>query len=123
MAHFAELDENNIVLRVTVVANEVLLDENRIEQESLGLEHLKHLGGRWIQTSYNNNFRKRYCGIGFIYDEERDAFIAPKPFESWTLDEETCNWNPPVQQPEFDPENPIFYIWNEELLNWEEISE
>ena len=93
MAHFAELDENNVVLRVTVVHNDVLKDENGIEQESLGLEHLKHLGGRWVQTSYNASFRKNYAGINSIYDEQRDAFIDPKPLEgNWALNEETCRW-------------------------------
>lgn len=121
MAHFAELDENNIVLRVTVVANEILLDENNVEQENLGLKHLEHLGGRWVQTSYNNNFRKNYAGVGYQYDESRDAFIRPKPYNSWILNEETCDWHPPITEPEFDLENPKYYTWNEEILNWEEI--
>ena len=85
MAHFAELDKDNVVLRVTVVANEVLLDENNVEQESLGLNHLEHLGGRWVQTSYNNNFRGIYAGIGMIYDPIQDMFVMPQI----TLDEET----------------------------------
>lgn len=92
MAHFAELNENNIVLRVTVVANDVLKDENGVEQEALGLEHLKHLGGRWVQTSYNNNIRKNYAGIGYTYDKDRDAFIPPKPEGNCVLNEETCRW-------------------------------
>jgi len=79
MAHFAELDDNNIVLRVTVVHNDVLKDENGVEQESLGLKHLEHLGGRWVQTSYNSSFRKNFAGIGFLYDPILDAFIPPKP--------------------------------------------
>ena len=123
MAHFAEIDDNNVVIRVTVVNNDILKDENSVEQESLGLEYLTHLGGRWVQTSYNNTFRKNYAGIGYTYDTQRNAFIPPQPFPSWILNEETCNWNSPVPQPEFDPENPIYYIWNEEILNWEEISE
>lgn len=92
MAHFAELDDNNVVLRVTVVNNDVLKDKNGIEQEALGLEHLTHLGGRWVQTSYNNNFRKNYAGIGYSYDKDRDAFIPPKPEGNWVLNEETCLW-------------------------------
>ena len=94
MAHFAELDENNIVLRVTVVDNSVLLDENNTEQEALGLTHLEHLGGRWVQTSYNNTFRKNYAGIGYTYDTQRDAFIAPKAgcHMEETLNEDTCTW-------------------------------
>lgn len=114
MAHFAELDNNNIVLRVTAVHNDVLKDENGVEQESLGLKHLEHLGGRWVQTSYNSSFRKNYAGIGYIYDATRDAFISPKPFESWILDEETCNWEPPVARPK-DGE---YYIWDEETTSW-----
>ena len=117
MAHFAELDENNVVLRVTVVNNEVLKDEEGIEQESLGLKHLQSLGGRWVQTSYNKTFRKHYAGIGYTYDETKDAFIPPKPFESWLLDEETLLWKAPIPKPK--DEN--MYFWNEELLTWEEI--
>ena len=121
MAHFAELDENNIVLRVTVVANEVLLDENGVEQESLGLKHLEHLGGRWVQTSYNNNFRASYAGIGMKYDETLDAFIDLQPYPSWTLNLDNYQWEAPVAHPVFDEENPKYYRWNEEILNWEEI--
>jgi len=85
MAHFAELDENNIVLRVMAVHN---------DYEENGAEYCNNLfGGRWIQTSYNANFRKNYAGIGYFYDPERDAFIPPKPKEgNWVLDEETCGW-------------------------------
>jgi hypothetical protein len=94
MAHFAELDENNIVLRVTVVANEVLLDENGVEQEALGLQHLTHLGGRWVQTSYNGSFRKNYAGIGCVYSAEHDAFIGLKSncHDEETLNEDTYLW-------------------------------
>jgi hypothetical protein len=115
MAHFAELDENNIVLRVTVVSNNVLLDENGIEQESLGLKHLEHLGGRWVQTSYNGNFRKNYAGIGYLYDPIRDVFIPPKPFNSWIFNEENCRWDPPY----FPPGDNNLYSWNEDLQSWE----
>jgi len=123
MAHFAELDNHNFVLRVTVVNNDVLKDENGIEQEYLGLKHLEHLGGRWVQTSYNSSFRKNYAGVGFLYDPIRDAFIEPKPYRSWILNENTCTWESPVAYPVFNPENPKYYAWNEEILNWEEISE
>lgn len=117
MAHFAELDENNIVLRVTVVANEVLLDENGIEQESLGLKHLEHLGGRWVQTSYNNNFRGRYAGAGMFYDEEKDLFYFPdKPYPSWVLNLSNGTWNPPVTYPQ---DNKV-YTWDESSLSWVE---
>jgi hypothetical protein len=121
MAHFAELNENNVVLRVTVVANEVLLDENNVEQESLGLNHLEHLGGRWVQTSYNNSFRKNYAGIGFTYDAVRDAFIPPKPFDSWSLNEDTCQWEAPIPMPTFDEEDPKYYTWDEDSTSWVEV--
>jgi hypothetical protein len=114
MAHFAELDENNVVLRVTVVANEVLLDENNVEQESLGLNHLEHLGGRWIQTSYNSTFRKNYADIGSLYDPINDAFIPNKPFNSWVLDEDTFRWKAPVEKPDQDK----MYFWDENTTSW-----
>lgn len=114
MAHFAELDDNNIVLRVTVVHNDVLKDEDGVEQESLGLKHLEHLGGRWVQTSYNNSFRKNYAGVGFLYDPIRDAFMEPKPYISWILNEDTCTWEAPVARPE-DGEP---YIWDENTTSW-----
>lgn len=92
MAHFAKLDENNLVIEVIVVSNNELLIDG-IENEQKGINFCQNLfGGRWIQTSYNGNFRKNYAGIGFVYDETRDAFIAPKPNESAVLDEETCRW-------------------------------
>lgn len=123
MAHFAKLDENNIVLEVIVINNLELDTEN---EEASGLVWLENWSGgytNWKQTSYNGSIRKNYAGIGFEYRSDLDAFIPPKPFESWILDEETCNWNPPVQRPEFDLENPVYYVWNEEILNWEEVSE
>lgn len=82
MAHFAEIDENNIVQQVIVVNNEVLLDENGIEQEAIGVRFCENLlGGRWVQTSYNNRFRGTFAGIGYIYDEALDTFISPLPTE------------------------------------------
>lgn len=117
MAHFAELDENNIVKQVIVVHNNELLD-NGIESEIKGIQFCQSLfGGRWVQTSYNGNIRKNYAGIGFTYDEIRDAFIEPKPFESWILNESTCKWESPVPYP-VDEKN---YIWDESILNWKEI--
>jgi len=92
MAHFAKLDENNIVLEVLVVANDTLDVQN---EEQSGIAFLKQLLGEefnWKQTSYNSNFRKNYAGIGYVYDFERDAFIAPKPKNAVGLDEETCRW-------------------------------
>jgi hypothetical protein len=95
MAHFAELDENNIVLRVVVVSNEMLLEAGQ-ESEAKGIAFCKQLFGEdtiWMQTSYNGSKRKNYAGIGFVYDQTRDAFIAPQPEgDGWTLDEELCIW-------------------------------
>ena len=119
MAHFAELNENNEVLRVIVVANPVILDENGDEQESLGVAFCNELlGGTWKQTSYNSNMRKNFAGTGFTYDPDRDAFIPPQPFPSWTLVEATCQWEPPVPLPA--DEN--FYTWNEETTSWDQMN-
>ena len=94
MAHFAELDENNIVLRVIVVANEDTADENGNEVEALGIAFCENLlGGTWIQTSYNDNIRKQYAGIGSTYDPALDIFIAPQPGPDWVLDE-NHDWQP-----------------------------
>lgn len=94
MAHFAQLDENNVVTQVIVVHNNELLVDG-VEQEDKGVAFCESLfGGRWIQTSYNNRIRKRYAGIGYTYDSQRDAFIPPKPAgEGWVLDEATCIWH------------------------------
>jgi hypothetical protein len=119
MAHFAELDENNFVKQIIVVHNNELLD-NGIESEAKGIGFCQSLfGGTWVQTSYNGNFRKNYAGIGFTYDEERDAFIPPKTFDSWILNEETCLWEPPIPYPTDGKP----YLWNEELVTWEEVVE
>lgn len=94
MAHFAQLDNNDAVIQVIVVHNNELLD-NGVESEAKGIAFCKSLFGedtRWVQTSYNGNIRKNYAGIGFTYDEPRDAFIPPKPEGNWVLDEDTCNW-------------------------------
>jgi len=119
MAHFAELNENKEVLRVIVVANPVILDENGDEQESLGIAFCNELlGGTWKQTSYNGNMRKNFAGVGFTYDPDRDAFIPPKPYASWTLVEATCQWEAPVPLPV--DEN--FYVWNEETTSWDQMN-
>lgn len=114
MAHWAELDENKTVLRVTVGDN---ADPNGDE----GYQWLiDNLGGTWVKTSYNaatNGFRKNFAGIGYTYDETRDAFIPPKPFESWILDEETCKWQAPIPY----PTDGVMYQWNEETTDWEAI--
>lgn len=118
MAHFAKLN-NGIVERVIVINNNVLLDNDGIEREEKGIKLCKDRYGQdsvWVQTSYNGNFRKNYAGLGYAYDSTRDAFIAPKPFDSWLLDEETCKWIPPVPCPEDDK----LYDWNEKQKKWEE---
>jgi hypothetical protein len=109
MAHFAELDENNIVTRVLVTDNDA---------PNEGYDWLiENLGGTWVKTSYNANIRKNYAGIGFTFDEELDAFIPPKPFESWLLVEETAQWVAPIPYPEDD----LMYSWSEELGDWEAV--
>jgi hypothetical protein len=114
MAHFAQLD-NNQVIQVIVVHNNELLDENGIEQESKGQEFCANLlGGTWLQTSYNASIRKNYAGLGFLYDSTRDAFIPPKPFDSWVLNEDTCNWQSPVTY----PSDGKVYEWNESTASW-----
>lgn len=116
MAHFALLDERNIVTQVIVVANNDILDENENESEEVGIQFCNSLiAGNWIQTSYNANFRKNFAGIGFTYDSERDAFIPPKPCNSWTLNEETCQWEAPIPYPS-DGQS---YVWNENQKQWE----
>jgi hypothetical protein len=114
MAHFAQLNEQNIVTQVIVVANEELLN-NGIESEAKGIAFCQSLfGGEWKQTSYNGNIRKNYAGIGYTYDEGRNAFIPPQPFPSWTLVEATCQWTAPVAMPTDDK----LYSWNETTLSW-----
>jgi hypothetical protein len=122
MAHFAKLDENNIVLEVNVVDNDKLLDSNGVEQESLGVAFLTIWSGgyaNWKQTSYNGSFRKNYAGIGYIYDSVKDAFIAPQPFPSWSLNEDTCRWVPPTVY----PDDGKLYGWDETTTNWIEVTE
>lgn len=117
MAHFAQIDENNIVQQVLVVVNEVITDQNGNESEQLGIEFLKGLYGghtEWVQTSYNSTFRKNYASSGYTYDGERDAFIQPKPWNSWILNEETCRWDPPIAIP--DPTK--IYVWDEDNVQW-----
>lgn len=118
MAHFAQLDENNIVQQVIVIANNDCGGGDFPSSEALGQEFIASIGieGIWKQTSYNNNFRKRYAGIGYAYDEVNDVFITPRPFPSWILDE-NFDWQAPVPM----PENGGPWMWNEELGDWEEI--
>ena len=110
MAHWAEIDENNVVLRVTVGDN-ASFDE--------GFQWLlDNLGGTWVQTSYNGNIRFNYAGIGFTYDENRDAFIPPQPYASWVLDEDTCLWVAPIAYPaEGD------HVWDEQAGDWVEVTD
>jgi hypothetical protein len=118
MAHFAQLNEDNIVTQVIVVHNNDLLDENGIEQESKGQQFCTNLlGGNWVQTSYNATFRKNYAGIGFAYDPVRNAFIPPKPYPSWVLNEDSCQWEAPVAYPTDDKS----YTWDEETTSWLEV--
>ena len=115
MAHFAEIGLNNTVLRVVVVHNNELLDENNIEQESLGIDFCRTLfGGTWVQTSYNGTIRKNFAGIDFTYDSTRDAFIPPQPYASWILNETTCQWEAPIPYPTDGQE----YYWNESSGTW-----
>lgn len=118
MAHFAKLDENNIVLEVVVVDNENLLDDNGQESEFVGIAFCKSVFGqntRWVQTSYNSSFRGRFAGVGYVFDEALNVFIEPQPFPSWTLDS-SGNWNAPIPTPAV-PEN-YGYLWDEANLNW-----
>lgn len=119
MAHFAQL-ENNVVKQVIVVSNQDILDEQGQESEEKGIAFCSNLlGGTWKQTSYNAKIRKNYAGIGYTYDEGRDAFIPPKPYNSWLLDEDTCQWKAPVDYPTDDKR----YTWNEETLAWDAIND
>jgi hypothetical protein len=119
MAHFAELNEDNIVQRVIVVDNKDCLDANNVESEAVGIAFCHNLlGGTWKQTSYNGNFRKNYAGNGYVYDSSKDAFISPKPFSKWILNEETCQWEAPVAYPDDEK----FYVWNDNKGEWEESS-
>lgn len=114
MAHFAQL-ENNVVKQVIVVSNQDILDDKGQESEEVGIKFCSNLlGGTWKQTSYNAKIRKNYAGIGYTYDEGRDAFIPPKPFASWLLDEDTCQWKAPVDYPTDGKR----YTWDEETTSW-----
>lgn len=118
MAHFAEINENDIVTRVIVVDNKDCLDNNGIESESVGAAFCHNIfGGTWKQTSYNGNIRKNYAGIGYTYDSSADVFIPPKPFEKFILNTTTYQWEPPVPYPH---ESEGFYTWNDNKGEWEE---
>lgn len=117
MAHFAQLDENNIVTQVIVVSNEDMKDSIGNESEEVGIAFCKTLLGQgtiWKQTSYNATLRKNYAGIGYTYDAIRDAFISPKPYASWILNETSCLWEAPVAH----PNDGNLYSWDEETTSW-----
>ena len=113
MAHFAKLGVGNIVNRVEVVSNDIAINEQA------GIDFLNNLYGTrdiWKQTSYNGNMRKNFAGIGYTYDESRDAFISPQPYPSWILDEDTCIWKAPIEVPSDDKH----YFWDESSKSWNE---
>lgn len=119
MAHFAEIDENNKVLRVIVISNDSCGEPSAVfpETESTGcgfISDVLRLPGTWKQTSYSGSFRKNYAGVDFVYSEELDAFIAPQPFPSWILNEETCQWESPVPH----PADGKYYVWDEDSQSW-----
>jgi hypothetical protein len=116
MAHFAQLNEHNLVVQVIVVNNTELLDQSGQESEDRGIAFCQSLfpGTTWKQTSYNGNIRKNYAGIGYTYDSARDAFIAPKPYASWILNEVTCQWEAPVPRPSDNKP----YMWDESSGQW-----
>jgi hypothetical protein len=123
MAHFAELDENNIVLRVIVVDNGDTADEDGNEVEAIGITFCENLlGGTWLQTSYNNNIRKKFAGIGLVYDSNFDEFLDPQRFPSWQLDD-NHDWQPPTPRPDDGPLHDKAYDWDEDSLSWLEASE
>ena len=129
MASFAKIGADNVVKQVVAVNNEVITDNDGNEQEQLGVDFLNNLYGTtdvWKQTSYNTKsgvhilggtpFRKNHAGVGMTYDEGRDAFITPKPFASWVLNEDTCYWEAPIEKPLDKP-----CMWNEENQSWDPI--
>jgi hypothetical protein len=118
MAHFAQLNEENIVTQVIVVANQDTADQDGVENEAIGIEFCTNLlGGKWVQTSYNGNIRKNYAGVGYKYDATLDAFIPPQPFASWTLNEETAQWEAPTAYPDDGKR----YTWDEATTAWVEV--
>jgi len=117
MAHFAKLDDNNIVLEVIVINSDTIENLPFPDSEPIGIAFLTEWSNgytNWKQTSYNSNFRKHYAGVGYSYDVSLEAFIAPKPYPSWLLNTNTCTWEAPVPYPDKDKD----YIWDEETLNW-----
>ena len=126
MAHFAQIDENSIVTQVIVVGNEDCLDSDGNESEAVGIAFCKELLGadtNWVQTSYNNNIRHRYAGIGMKYDSGNDVFYSPQPYPSWNLNTDTWDWEAPVSMPEDAGDNDdrtesVHYTWDEDTKSW-----
>ena len=117
MAHFAALDANNVVTQVIVVANKDTADANGVEKEYIGAAFCEKLfGGTWKQTSYNGTIRKNYAGVGYTYNADIDAFVPPKPYTSWILNNETAQWEAPVPMPEGG-----MYSWDEDTGSWIEM--
>lgn len=126
MAHFALLDDKNVVINVLYVENDVILDENGKESESKGIaqcrEGLGDPNAKLVRTSYNHSTRGRYAGIGYTYDEKRDVFLTPKPYPSWVLDETNYVWGPPKPEPELTEEQlkvGSYYEWKEKTKSWD----
>jgi hypothetical protein len=120
MAHFAKLDENNIVTEVHAVNNDDILNLPFPASEPVGIQFLQNILGaetKWKQTSYNHNFRLRYAGIGYTYNPEKDLFITPQPFPSWILNTQTYVYMPPVEY----PNDGKSYVWNEATTSWVEV--
>ena len=118
MAHFAKLGTGNIVEQIISINNTVITDSNGVEQEQLGVDFINKLYNTrdvWKKTSYHNNIRKNFAGIGYQYDQTRDAFIPPKPFNSWILNETTCQWKAPIPYPTDGNK----YTWDEQTLSWD----
>ena len=126
MAYFAKLGTGNIIENVISINNSVITDNNGVEQEQLGVDFINKLYNTrdvWKQTSYNNNIRKNFAGIGYSYDQQRDAFIPPRRYNSWILNEDTCRWEAPIPAPStyLNEQNKLVqFRWNENILNWEE---
>ena len=120
MAHFAQLDSNNVVTQVIVVSNDDTSDSNGVETESIGVAFCQKLLGantNWKQTSYNSNMRVRYAGVGYSYNAELDAFVPPQPYASWTLNNTTADWDSPLTEPTLTEEQITagsYYAWDED---------
>lgn len=123
MAHYAELNESKEVINVIVIDNNDILDEDGKESEAIGIAIAKQVtnsSNDWVQTSYNNNFRKQFGATGFTYDSTKDIFIAPKPYASWTLDENN-DWQPPIAKPELDSDGSEWW-WQEDENKWAKLN-